>query len=146
MTGAVFADVFEFEARGQIEIELDGGELPGAADRVDEFDVDFRAVECGFAGDALERDVDAGHGFGESVGRAMPIFAVCRRNFRDAIRPSRKVLPRTFSKPKFFITAKAKSMQASTSLSICDGMQKMWASSWVKPRTRNKPWRTPLRS
>ena len=56
MLGAVFADVFEAEARGQIEIELDGGELPGAADGVDELDVDFGAVEGGFAGACFCRE------------------------------------------------------------------------------------------
>ena len=50
MLGAIFGDVFEAETRGEIEIELDGGELPGTADGVDELDVDFGAVEGGFAG------------------------------------------------------------------------------------------------
>src|SRR5260221_13751489 len=35
VAGAIFADVFETEAGGEIEIELDGGELPGSADGVD---------------------------------------------------------------------------------------------------------------
>src|SRR5580704_4468965 len=74
MAAAVFTDVFKFEARGQIEIELYGGELPRAADRVDQLDVDFRAVECGFAGDALERNFHARHGFGESGGGAVLVF------------------------------------------------------------------------
>ena len=49
MPRAVFADVLQAEARGQIEIELDGGQLPGAADGVDQFDVDLGAVKRGFA-------------------------------------------------------------------------------------------------
>ncbi len=48
---AVFAGVLELEAGGEVEVELDGGELPEAAEDVDEFDVDFGAVEGGFAGD-----------------------------------------------------------------------------------------------
>ena len=56
---AVFADVFEIEAPRQVEIELHGGELPGAADRVDQLHVDFRAVERGFAGNVFVRDVHA---------------------------------------------------------------------------------------
>src|SRR6266403_226084 len=39
MLGAVFADVLQAEARGEIEIELHGGELPRASDGVDELDV-----------------------------------------------------------------------------------------------------------
>ena len=49
VAAAVFADVFQAEARGQIEIELHGGELPGAADGVDQLDVDLGTVERGFA-------------------------------------------------------------------------------------------------
>ena len=50
---AVFADVFELEAGGEVEVELHGGELPEAAEDVDELDVDLGAVEGGFAGDGL---------------------------------------------------------------------------------------------
>ncbi len=35
VAGTIFGDVFEAEASGKIEIELHGGELPGAADGVD---------------------------------------------------------------------------------------------------------------
>ena len=35
MAGAIVADILETEARGKIEIELHGSELPGAADGVD---------------------------------------------------------------------------------------------------------------
>ena len=48
---AVFADVLELEALGQVEVELNGGELPQAAQHVDELDVDLGTVEGGFAGD-----------------------------------------------------------------------------------------------
>ena len=53
---AVFADVFELEARGEVEVELHGGELPQAAEDVDELDVDLGAVEGGFAGNGAVRD------------------------------------------------------------------------------------------
>ena len=56
---AVFADVLELEALGQGEVELHGGELPEAADGVDQLDVDFRAVKRGFAGDGFVLDVAA---------------------------------------------------------------------------------------
>ena len=57
---AVFADVFQAKAAGQIEIELHGGELPRAADGVDELDVDFRAVKRRFAFHAFERHAQFG--------------------------------------------------------------------------------------
>ena len=53
---AVFALVVEVEARGQVPVELNGGELPHAAEHVDQLDVDFGTVEGGFAGNGLERD------------------------------------------------------------------------------------------
>src|ERR1700687_2003809 len=53
MAGAVFADIFKGKTRGKIEIELNGGELPGTADGVDELDVDLGAVEGGFPYDLL---------------------------------------------------------------------------------------------
>src|SRR6266571_1261423 len=74
MLGAVFGDVLQAEASGQIKIELHGGELPGAADGVNELDVDLGAVEGGFALHFLERDVHALHGVGERGGGAAPVF------------------------------------------------------------------------
>ena len=55
MALAVFADVLELEARGKVEVELHRGELPEAAEDVDELDVDLGAVEGGFAGDGFVR-------------------------------------------------------------------------------------------
>jgi hypothetical protein len=51
MQFAVLALVLELEAGGQVEVELHGGELPQAAEHVDQLDVDLGAVERGFAGD-----------------------------------------------------------------------------------------------
>ena len=74
MTLAVFADVFELETRGEIEVELHGGELPEAAEDVDEFDVDFGAVEGGFAGDGFVGDAfRLEHGVERANGQ-VPIF------------------------------------------------------------------------
>ena len=78
MLGAVFGNVLQAEARGQVEIELHGGELPGTSDGVNELHIDFRAVEGGFAGDGLVRDVHALHGRGERGGRAAPVFGLPR--------------------------------------------------------------------
>src|SRR5450631_4279582 len=82
MLGAVFADVLQAEARGQIEIELYSGELPGAADGVDELDVDLGAVEGGFALHFFEGDIHARHGFGERGGGAIPVFRLAGIIFR----------------------------------------------------------------
>ncbi len=49
-------------------------------------------------------------------------------------------------KPKSARMETEKSSTRRISDSICSGVQKMWASSWVKPRTRSRPWRVPLRS
>src|SRR5713226_7814656 len=76
MLGAVFADILQAEARGEIEIELHGGELPRASDGVDELDVDFRAVERAFAYHLFERNVHALHGVGESGCSAVPVFGL----------------------------------------------------------------------
>src|SRR5215472_8508094 len=50
---AVFRYVFQLEAFGQVEVELDGAELPGPANGIHKLDVDLGAVERGFAGDSL---------------------------------------------------------------------------------------------
>src|SRR5713101_1233641 len=76
MLGAVFGDVLQAEACGEIEIELHGGELPGAADGVNELDVDLGAVEGRFALHFLERNVHALQAVGERGGGAVPVFGL----------------------------------------------------------------------
>ena len=75
---AVFADVLELEALGQVEVKLHGGELPEAAEDVDELDVDLGAVEGGFAGDSVKGDVLAVERGLERVGRGLPVRRRCR--------------------------------------------------------------------
>ena len=53
---AVLGDVLELEPARQREVELDGGKLPRAADRVDKLHVDLRPVERGFVGHHLDVD------------------------------------------------------------------------------------------
>jgi len=91
MLGAVFTDVLEAEARGQVEIELHGGELPGTADSVDEFDVDFRAVESGFACHGFVGDVHALQGIAEGGGGAVPVFGLAGVIFRMRFVPIREL-------------------------------------------------------
>src|SRR5207237_7082013 len=75
MPAAIFADVFEPKAPGEIEVKLHGGELPGTADRVDQLDVDLRAIKCGFAFHAFEGNLHALQSRGESARGAFPILA-----------------------------------------------------------------------
>src|SRR6266487_4903643 len=82
MLGAIVGDVLQAAASGQTEIELHGGELPGAADGVNELDVDLGAVEGGFALHFFERNVDALHGVGEGGGGAAPVFGLAGVIFR----------------------------------------------------------------
>jgi hypothetical protein len=71
---AVFGYVFEFEALRQVEVELHGRELPQASDGVDQFDVDLRAVERGFAGDGLVFDIQFLQRTFERVGGQVPLL------------------------------------------------------------------------
>ncbi len=56
--------------------------MPGAADGVDELDVDFGAVERGFAGDGFIRNVELLHGFGKRGRGALPVFGLAGVIFR----------------------------------------------------------------
>src|SRR5271163_483711 len=76
MLGAVFADILESEASGKIEIELDSGELPGTADGVNEFYVDFGAVKSAFADNPFVGNVHALHGFGKAFAGTAPVFGL----------------------------------------------------------------------
>src|SRR5579863_3343224 len=91
MLGAVFGDVFEAETRGQVEIELDGGELPRTADGVDELDVDFGAVKGGFASDRFIGNVELLLGFGERGGGTLPVFGFAGVILRMCSIPIRKL-------------------------------------------------------
>src|SRR5467141_176084 len=82
VAGAIFGNVFKAEASGKIEIELDGGELPGTADGVDELDVDFRAVKSAFALNRLVRDIEPLQGVGQDGGGAAPVFGLALVIFR----------------------------------------------------------------
>src|ERR1700730_5307671 len=74
VAAAIFADVFEAETAREIEIELHGAELPGAADGVDELDVDFGAVEDGFTGNVFVRNALAVESSGEGALGVFPLL------------------------------------------------------------------------
>src|SRR5205807_1104648 len=94
MPAAVFPDIFKTKASRQIEIELHGGKLPGAADSVDQFDIDFRAIKRGLAHHALERNVHAFERRGERPRGAFPIFAGSREDWERATRALSSTLER----------------------------------------------------
>ena len=50
---SVVCDIFKTEASRKIEIELHGGKLPQSSDGIHQLNINFRAVERGFAGDRL---------------------------------------------------------------------------------------------
>src|SRR5579875_251223 len=94
MALAVFANVLELEARREIEVELNGGELPETAEHIDQLDVDLGAVEGGFAGEGLKRKAAVGEhllqcpfGVRPVLGRAEEVAALLRiaRGELDAI-------------------------------------------------------------
>ena len=71
---AVGGDVFEAEALGQVEVELDGRHLPGAPDGVTRLHRNLRAVERGAS--RIVHQIEAGllGDFGERVGGFLPDF------------------------------------------------------------------------
>ena len=130
----------------QVEVELHRRELPHASQHVDQLDVDLRPVERRLAGDRRGR---------ESPSR--PARSSANRSPCPSAPPSRCSPSASFgsqvesstlnsAKPKVCSTLSANSMQATTSSSICPGVQKMCASSCVKPRTRSSPCMVPERS
>ena len=93
MALAVFADVLELEARGKVEVELNRRELPEAAENVDELDVDFGAVEGGFAGDGLVGDALGLEHIVERAAGAVPSSRRSRRNGRGRSGPTWRARP-----------------------------------------------------
>ena len=144
---AVFADVFQFEARRQIEIELHGGQLPRAADGVDQLHVDLRAVERRFALHVLVRDAHAV----ERVGRAR-LVACCQSSADAGIIFRVRGIPfgklHLVAREAERLHHRAGEIHAALPPRLRSGcgMQKMCASSCVKPRTRSSPCSTPERS
>ena len=74
--GAVRAGVLEVEALGEVEVELDGRHLPGAAQRVLDLDGDLGSVERGATGIGYEVESGLARNLGERVGRDLPGLVV----------------------------------------------------------------------
>src|SRR5258706_16273117 len=81
---------------------MHGGELPGTADGINELDVDFWAVESGFAFHLLVWDVHALHSVGESGGGAMPVSGLARGIFRVRFVPIGEVRFELFENKIFY--------------------------------------------
>src|SRR5207253_2421675 len=73
---AVTALVLELEPLGQVEVDLDGGHLPGPADRVTRLNRDLRAVERGTAWVWYELQARLGCHLGQRPGRGLPVLVV----------------------------------------------------------------------
>src|SRR5215213_296676 len=69
----VFADVFELKTLWQIEVELDRRQLPGAANRVLDTNINLRPVERRFAFDTLVRNPAAVQSINQSRFTTFPI-------------------------------------------------------------------------
>src|SRR5262249_39697610 len=83
----VFSDVLQPEARRQIEIELDRGELPFAADRIDQLYVDFRPVERGFVRRYFDLEIQLVRRSLEGILRKLPLIG------RARVFPARSAVP-----------------------------------------------------
>ena len=74
--GAVRAGVLEVEALGEVEVELDGRHLPGAAQRVLDLDGDLGPVERSTPGIGHEVESGLSRNLCEGVGRDLPGLVV----------------------------------------------------------------------
>src|SRR5690242_19253398 len=71
---AIFRHVFQLESVGQVEVELHGGKLPGAADGVHQFDVNLGAVKRGFAHNRLVGNIHLLQDLLQRVDSAVPVL------------------------------------------------------------------------
>src|ERR1700737_2547764 len=101
---AIFAHVFEAKAAGQIEIKLNCSELPRTSYRVDQLDVNFRAIKRRFALHALERHTQFGKRALERFGCTAPVLCRARVILRVRRIPIRKL---------YYIFAEAESLHHS---------------------------------
>ncbi len=74
--------IFQVKAFGQVEVKLDGRQLPQAANSVHHFNINFRPVESGFPGVCGVRNmVFFQHAFERTFG-TFPFFYVAGKMFR----------------------------------------------------------------
>ena len=143
LPGAVGGLVFQAEALGQLEIDLDRGHLPGAADRVLGLHADLRARRTR-----------------RRPGRAPIPGRILGRDLATPRWPAPTPRPSRGTSGSFGSTAPGRSPRARSPAAdparspadsrapraICSRLQKMCESSMVRPRTRVSPCTTPDRS
>ena len=136
---AIAGDVLEIETFGQVEVELDGRQLPRPADGVLDVDVDLRAVEraAALVGDVVEpAAIKRGS---KTFGGLVPQL-VLTTDFSGGRVES---FAWKSSKPNARNTESTKSSNDISSLWMSSRVVKIWLSSWVKPRLRIKPCTAP---
>ncbi len=74
LTGSIGGGVLELKTLGLVEVELHGGELPGATDGVSGLHGNLRAVERGSTGVGDELEAGLGRHLAECLGRVIPCF------------------------------------------------------------------------
>ena len=72
LVGAICRDILKAETLRQVEVELDGGHLPGTADGIARLDGDLRAVERGASRIVDEFESGFLGDLGERIGRFLP--------------------------------------------------------------------------
>ena len=87
----VRADVLQIEPPRQVEVELDGGKLPRAPDRVHHLDIDLRAVEGRLVRHHLGLDVPLAQRFEEAVLCQLPFVGRTRVLRASPAVPSRQL-------------------------------------------------------
>src|SRR5438132_4572013 len=69
-----YTTLFRSKALRQVEVELNGRELPQASDRIHQLDIDFRPVERGLPGDYLVLNIQPLQNVFERAGRHVPLL------------------------------------------------------------------------
>ena len=131
-------DVLEPEALGQLEVQLHRRHLPGAPDGVARLHRDLGAVEGAPAlvHDQVQADPAAARSVSVATSQSSSLpDGLARRLGRQ--------LEVEVVQPVVAQEVEHEVQGADQLAPICSRVQKMWASSWVMPRTRVRPWSTP---
>ena len=140
--GVVRAGVGQLEALGEVVVELNGPELPRAAERVGHVHVDLRAVEGAVA---LVEVVLETLALERAAGALPRLWSHSSSEPIRLRRARRELEPRRRARTRRRSRTRTRGSRATSSW-ICSSVQKMWASSWAKWRTRSRPCSVPLGS
>ena len=134
---AVLVDVFGAEALRHHEIDLHGAELPRPADRVLQVVLDLGAVEGALARQLLPFHPGGAQGLAQASSALSQVASSPRRG------SGRSAIFICVAEAELGVDRQRLLMERGTSASIWSSVQKMWPSSWVKPRTRRMPCSAP---